>query len=132
MRRLGPVLFSAVSWPPRPATAQSNGQAAPVTPAPTFTKDVAPILYTSCVSCHRSGEIGPMALISYQDARPWSKSIREKVVKKEMPPRSADPAREKEVYWSEQSWDEMYAPQIRAVIDNRVIGSGKAGTQQRQ
>jgi hypothetical protein len=94
MRRVRSVLFSAVFVVGAvSASAQSTGQAASATPTPTFTKDVAPILYKSCVSCHRPGEIGPMALISYQDARPWSKSIREKVVKKEMPPWSADPAR---------------------------------------
>ena len=36
--------------------------------SPTFTKDVAPILYNSCVGCHREGEIAPRALVSYQDA----------------------------------------------------------------
>ena len=40
---------------------------------PTFTKDVAPILYSSCVGCHRSGEVAPMSLISYEDVRPWAK-----------------------------------------------------------
>jgi mono/diheme cytochrome c family protein len=58
---------------------------------PTFSKDVAPILYKNCVSCHRPNEIGPMALRTYQEARPWAKSIREKVVTRAMPPWSADP-----------------------------------------
>src|SRR5262245_26834408 len=58
---------------------------------PTFTKDVAPILYKSCVTCHRPGEVAPMALISYQDVRPWAKSIRTKVASREMPPWGADP-----------------------------------------
>ena len=48
--------------------------------APTFTRDVAPILYKNCTSCHRAGEIGPMPLVSYQDVRPWAKSIKSKVV----------------------------------------------------
>jgi hypothetical protein len=60
-------------------------------PAPTFTKDVAPILYNSCVTCHRPGEIAPMSLVSYDDVRPWAKSIRKKVVGREMPPWGADP-----------------------------------------
>jgi hypothetical protein len=58
---------------------------------PTFTKDVAPILYNSCVSCHRPGEVAPMSLISYEDVRPWAKSIRLKVASREMPPWGADP-----------------------------------------
>src|SRR5688572_17986895 len=61
------------------------------TPAPAFTKDVAPILFNSCASCHRSGEVAPMSLLSYQDARPWAKAIKQKVVSREMPPWYADP-----------------------------------------
>ena len=53
---------------------------------PTFTKDVAPILYKNCVSCHRTGEIAPMPLLTYEQARPWAKSIREKVSQGQMPP----------------------------------------------
>ena len=54
--------------------------------APTFSKEVAPILYKNCVSCHRPGEIAPMSLLTYEQARPWAKSIREKVVTGQMPP----------------------------------------------
>jgi mono/diheme cytochrome c family protein len=57
----------------------------------TFTKDVASILYKSCAECHRPGEIAPMSLLTYQEARPWAKSIRERVVERSMPPWSADP-----------------------------------------
>ncbi|HKE87369.1 MAG TPA: cytochrome c [Vicinamibacterales bacterium] len=59
--------------------------------APTFSKDVAPILYSKCVSCHRTGEIGPMSLITYKDVRPWAASIRDKVSNRIMPPWHADP-----------------------------------------
>jgi len=52
----------------------------------TFTKDVAPILYRSCVRCHRPGEIAPMSLLTYNDARPWAQSIKQRVSKREMPP----------------------------------------------
>jgi mono/diheme cytochrome c family protein len=57
----------------------------------TFTKDVAPILYQRCAECHRPGEIAPMSLLSYQETRPWARSIREKVLAREMPPWHADP-----------------------------------------
>ncbi|HLG15966.1 MAG TPA: cytochrome c [Blastocatellia bacterium] len=57
----------------------------------TFNKDVAPILNKNCVQCHRPGEIAPMSLMSYKDARPWARSIREKVVGRVMPPWHADP-----------------------------------------
>ena len=54
--------------------------------APTFTKDVAPILYEHCATCHRAGEIGPMSLLTYQEVRPWAKSIRGVVAQGKMPP----------------------------------------------
>jgi hypothetical protein len=57
----------------------------------TFSKDVAPIFFNSCVECHRPGEAAPMSLLSFNDARPWAKSIKEKVLKREMPPWHADP-----------------------------------------
>ncbi len=62
-------------------------------PAPTFSKDIAPILYEKCATCHRAGEVAPMALLSYEDARPWAKAIKAKVVAREMPPWGADPER---------------------------------------
>src|SRR4051812_22505952 len=54
--------------------------------APTFTKDVAPILQRSCQTCHRPGMMAPMSLLTYQDARPWARSIKTKVSSREMPP----------------------------------------------
>src|SRR5215208_2049310 len=53
---------------------------------PTFAKDVAPILYKNCATCHRPGDIAPMSLLRYEEARPWAKSIREQVVTGQMPP----------------------------------------------
>ena len=52
----------------------------------TFTKDVAPILQRSCQECHRTGSIAPMSLLTYEETRPWARSIREKVVTRTMPP----------------------------------------------
>jgi mono/diheme cytochrome c family protein len=57
----------------------------------TFNKDVAPIFFKNCAECHRPGEAAPMSLLSFQNARPWAKSIREKVISREMPPWHADP-----------------------------------------
>src|SRR5262245_43201531 len=59
--------------------------------AVTFNKDVAPILFKNCAECHRPGEAAPMSLLSYKEARPWARSIREKVLSREMPPWHADP-----------------------------------------
>lgn len=60
--------------------------------APTFNKDVAPIFYTNCTGCHRPGEIAPMSLLTFKDARPWAKSIGTRVSNGNMPPWHADPA----------------------------------------
>jgi len=57
----------------------------------TFTRDVAPIVFNNCVQCHRPGEIAPMSLLTYKDARPWARSIKEKVANRTMPPWHADP-----------------------------------------
>ena len=59
--------------------------------AVTFSKDVAPILYAKCATCHRTGEMAPMSLLTYKEVRPWAKSIRKKVLSREMPPWYADP-----------------------------------------
>ena len=53
---------------------------------PTYSKDVAPILYKHCTVCHRPGDIAPMSLLSYEDTRPWARSIRGQVARGLMPP----------------------------------------------
>jgi hypothetical protein len=57
---------------------------------PTFSADVAPILYESCVACHRPNHLAPMSLITYDDVRPWARAVKSKVVSREMPPWGAD------------------------------------------
>src|SRR5882724_4613755 len=59
-------------------------------PDVTFTRDVAPILHAKCVNCHRAGEVAPMALLTYQDARPYARAIKDKVASRQMPPWFAD------------------------------------------
>lgn len=76
------VLCAAATAVPRVASAQT----------PTFSKDVAPILYKNCTNCHRPGEIAPMSLLTYADARPWVRSIATRVGNGSMPPWQADPA----------------------------------------
>jgi hypothetical protein len=60
--------------------------------APTFNKDVLPILQRNCQSCHRPGQVAPMSLLDYEHVRPWAKAIKSKVVARQMPPWNADPA----------------------------------------
>jgi len=68
-----------------------NGLAAGELPPATFTKDVAPVLQKNCQGCHRPGEAAPFSLLSYEQARPWAKAMKEAVRLKKMPPWFADP-----------------------------------------
>src|SRR6516165_7585939 len=52
----------------------------------TFTKNIAPIFQEKCQACHRPDSTAPMSLVTYEEARPWAKAIRERVIKREMPP----------------------------------------------
>jgi len=67
------------------------GLVSTATAAPTFSKDVAPILYSRCLECHRQGEAAPMAFTSYGEVRPWAKAIKQAVLTRKMPPWLADP-----------------------------------------
>jgi hypothetical protein len=58
---------------------------------PTFYKDVAPVFQKHCQECHRAGEAAPMPLLTYADARPWAKAIKQAVLSNKMPPWYADP-----------------------------------------
>ena len=60
----------------------ADGTAGPVT----FSRDVAPILQAKCQECHQPNSIAPMSLITFQDARPWARSIKERVATRQMPP----------------------------------------------
>jgi len=75
------------------ALALGLGPLASSAPAsPTFDKDAALILFKNCAKCHRPGEIAStIPLLSYETARPWAKSIKEKVLSRQMPPWGADP-----------------------------------------
>ncbi|HXT74152.1 MAG TPA: thiol-disulfide isomerase [Candidatus Angelobacter sp.] len=58
---------------------------------PTFYKDVAPILQQHCQACHRAGEIAPMPLVTYEEARRYARQIKDRVTRRIMPPWFADP-----------------------------------------
>jgi copper type II ascorbate-dependent monooxygenase-like protein len=61
---------------------------------PTFSKDVAPILFKNCVKCHQTGELASkVPLVSYDAVRPLAESIKQKVMSRQMPPWPADPDR---------------------------------------
>src|SRR5262245_33075958 len=79
MRALS-VMMASLVLVPSIAAGQSNERQV------TFTKDVAPIVQRSCVTCHRPGEMAPMSLMTYEEVRPWARSIKTRVSAREMPP----------------------------------------------
>jgi hypothetical protein len=81
------VVCATLSTATVSAQTPAKAAASPVT----FTKDIAPILQRSCQSCHRPGQMAPMSLLTYQDVRPWVRSIKQQVVAREMPPWGIDP-----------------------------------------
>jgi len=75
-----------------PASQVASAAATASATAPTFSADVAPIMYGKCVSCHRPGEVAPMSLVTFREVRPWAAAIRDKVAARTMPPWHADRA----------------------------------------
>jgi hypothetical protein len=59
---------------------------------PTFSKDIAPILQNKCQQCHQPNSIAPMSLITYEETRPWARSIKQRVASRQMPPWHIDPS----------------------------------------
>jgi hypothetical protein len=84
MRRMNPWVLSGVlgmlGASALPVAAQSAGA------SPTFSKDIAPIFQAKCQACHQPESIAPMSLVTYQQARPWARSIKDRVARKQMPP----------------------------------------------
>lgn len=58
----------------------------PITTKLTWTQEISRIVYRRCVSCHREGGRAPMSLVTYDEARPWAKAIRDEVLGRRMPP----------------------------------------------
>ena len=104
-------------------TSASAGDAKKAAKAVTFNKDVAPIFFKRCVECHRAGEIAPMSLMSYKEARPWARSIKEKVLDRTMPPWHADPNHGE--YSNDRSLSQREVDTIAAWVD----GGAKEGEQ---
>jgi hypothetical protein len=119
MTRITTTLTAAVAaaaWLGTSAVGMSGQSAAtyngsPLGDAPTFSKDVAPILYKNCVSCHRPGEAAPMSLMSYHEVRPYASAVRRRVLNREMPPWTADPQ-----YGHFRDDRELSTDQIRTLV----------------
>ena len=69
--RWNPIGVVALTLAVAPTAAFAAGAA-----APTFTKDIAPIFQEKCEACHRPDSIAPMSLVTYEEARPWARSIK--------------------------------------------------------
>ena len=68
-------LALAAAFVAAPAIAQTH----PATPSDvTFTKDIAPILQRSCQTCHRPDGVAPMSLVTYEEARPWARAMKQR------------------------------------------------------
>jgi hypothetical protein len=76
--RIGMVAAAAAVFTAAPSAAQQSN--------PTFSKDIAPIFQAKCQDCHQPESIAPMSLISYKEARPWARSIKDRVMRRQMPP----------------------------------------------
>ena len=90
---LAPLLVQTRSMRTVSVTMEPVAPLKAVAAPPTFSKDVAPILYKSCVECHRPGAIAPMSLITYDDARPWARALKPSSTARRMRRRTCDPAR---------------------------------------
>lgn len=88
---LAPAVFLAALSFAESQFARAGGERQTAQAAPTFYRDVLPILQQHCQSCHRTGEIGPFPLLTYEEARDKEAKIARATSEKKMPPWFADP-----------------------------------------
>src|SRR5713101_1836891 len=111
---------AALSLASVPADAQS------VDSGVTFAKDVAPILQAKCQDCHRAGSMAPMSLITFEETRPWARSIKERVSTRQMPPWHIDRAVGVQKFKNDMSLsDEQVATIVRWVDAGAPLGNPK-------
>jgi len=84
----------------------------------TYTKDIAPIFRTKCESCHRPNSIAPMSLRTYEEVRPWARSIRDRVASRSMPPWGIDPSVGIQHYQNDRSLTQKQIDTIVAWVNN--------------
>ena len=92
----------------------------------TFAKDVAPILQAKCQSCHEPGSIAPMSLRTYQETRPWAKSIRERVATRQMPPWHIDRSVGVQKFKNDMSLTDDQLETIVAWVDQGAVEGNPA------
>jgi hypothetical protein len=96
------------------------------TKTPTFTKDIVPILQARCQDCHRPNAMAPMSLLTYEETRPWARSIKERVVKRQMPPWHLDKSVGVQSFQNDMSLtDEQIATVVKWVDSGSPQGDPK-------
>ncbi len=113
MTRWNPIGVVALSAALLPSAAFAAGPA-----APTFTKDIAPIFQEKCESCHRPDSIAPMSLVTYEDSRPWARSIKSRVEGRQMPPWNIDKTVGIQEFKNDRSLTDDQIATITRWIDN--------------
>jgi hypothetical protein len=92
----------------------------------TFSKDVAPIFQARCQACHEPGSIAPMSLITFQETRPWVKSIRARVATRQMPPWHIDKSVGVQKFKNDISLSDEQIDTITAWIDQGAVEGNPA------
>src|SRR5213596_2924680 len=87
----------------------------------TFAKDVAPIFQAKCQECHQPNSIAPMSLITYQEARPWARSIRERVSTRQMPPWHIDKSVGVQKFKNDMSLTDEQVDTVVAWVDGGAL-----------
>src|SRR5262249_57909064 len=116
----GGKTINAIFLLPRDAAVASAG-------VPTYTHDIAPILYQNCSSCHRPGQVAPFPLLSYEDAHKRAALIATVTASRYMPPWKADPG-----FGHFQDERRLTDGQIGLIRDWARHGAPEGGPQQKQ
>lgn len=85
--------------------------------APTFSKDIVPILQAKCQECHQPNSIAPMSLITFAEARPWARSIKQRVATRQMPPWHIDQSVGVQKFKNDMSLSQKQIDTIVAWVD---------------
>ncbi len=92
----------------------------------TFAKDIVPIFQEKCQECHRQGTAAPMPLVTYEETRPWAKSIRQRVITRNMPPWHLDKTVGIQEFQNDRSLsDSQIATIVRWVDSGSPLGDTK-------
>src|SRR5690349_20127615 len=87
----------------------------------TFAKDVAPILQEKCQECHHAGSMAPMSLVTYEETRPWAKTIRDRVTTRQMPPWHIDTTVGVQKFKNDMSLSPAQIDTIAAWVDQGAL-----------